>query len=65
MSRFPYVSEEDRRHIENKYHLTDQPFDGFKRMAYHGYAYDESTGRIIGLAIRNDTKKCRAFVWQP
>ena len=44
MSKFPYVSEEDRRHIENKYHLTDQPFDGFKRMAYHGYAYDESTG---------------------
>ena len=28
-------------------------------------AYDEDTGRIIGLAIRNDSKKCRAFVWQP
>ena len=27
-------------------------------------AYDENTGRIIGLAIRNDSKKCRAFVWQ-
>ena len=26
-------------------------------------AYDENTGRITGLAIRNDTKECRAFVW--
>ena len=41
---FPYVSPEDRARIENKYHLADQPFDGFKRMAYHGYAYDTSTG---------------------
>ena len=44
MMKFPYVSAEDRQHIENKYHLTDQPFDGLKRMAYHGYAYEESTG---------------------
>lgn len=43
-SEFPYLSAEDRRHIENKYHLADQPFDGFKRMAYHGYDYDPSTG---------------------
>lgn len=41
---FPYLSAADREHIENKYHLRDQPFDGFRRMAYHGYAYDESTG---------------------
>lgn len=44
MIQFPYISAEDRQHIENKYHLTDQPFDGLKRMAYHGWAYDEATG---------------------
>lgn len=27
-------------------------------------AYDENTGRIVGLSIRNDSKRCRAFVWQ-
>ena len=27
-------------------------------------AYDEDTGRIVGLAIRNDSKNCRAYVWQ-
>ena len=42
--QFPHVSPRDREHIENKYHLTNEPFDGFKRMAYHGYAYDASTG---------------------
>ena len=42
--QFPHVSPRDREHIENKYHLTNEPFDGFKRMAYHGYTYDASTG---------------------
>jgi hypothetical protein len=37
----------------------------FEKFSVEKIAYDESTGRIIGLAIRNDTKKCRAFVWQP
>lgn len=35
---------QDRFYIENKYHRTDEPFDGFDRMAYHGYEYDPSTG---------------------
>ncbi len=34
----------DRAFIANKYHWQNQPFDPYKRMAYHGYDYDESTG---------------------
>lgn len=36
--------EQDRKMIERKYHNPDKEFDGFKRMAYHGYDYDEATG---------------------
>lgn len=39
-----YISEEDRKFIENKYHKTDQPFNPYMRYAYHGYEFDESTG---------------------
>lgn len=35
---------QDRSYIENKFHKTDEPFDAYQRMAYHGYDYDESTG---------------------
>lgn len=35
---------EDRKVIENKYHKQDEPFDPYKRMAYHGYDFDETTG---------------------
>ncbi|MBO5052371.1 MAG: hypothetical protein J6D31_09255 [Clostridia bacterium] len=41
---FPYLPEEDRKTIENKYHKTDEAFDSMNRMAYHGYAYDAATG---------------------
>lgn len=41
---FPYLSPEDREHIENKYHKVNEPFDPKSRMAYHGYDYDEATG---------------------
>lgn len=34
----------DREYIENKYHKASEPFDAFKRMAYHGYDFDETTG---------------------
>ena len=34
----------DRDKIERKYHIPEEEFDGFKRMAYHGYDYDKSTG---------------------
>ena len=36
---------QDRTFIETKYHFPDQPFNPYRRMAYHGYAYDESTGK--------------------
>lgn len=36
--------EQDRTYLENKYHKTDEKFDNFNRMAYHGYEYDASTG---------------------
>lgn len=59
MASFPYISPEDRGHIENKYHLTDQPFDGLKRMAYHGYPYDETTG-LSDEAIHEGLEKLTA-----
>lgn len=34
----------DREFIENKYHKTNENFDPFERMAYHGYDFDKSTG---------------------
>lgn len=36
--------EKDRKFIENKYHMTNEPFNPYNRMAYHGYDYDVSTG---------------------
>ena len=35
----------DRPFIETKYHWPDKPFNPYKRMAYHGYDYDASTGK--------------------
>lgn len=35
---------QDRTYLENKYHRTDEEFDSFNRMNYHGYEYDPSTG---------------------
>ena len=34
----------DMPYLENKYHRTDEPFDPYRRMDYHGGEYDESTG---------------------
>ena len=34
----------DRKFIENKYHKTDEPFNPYDRMAYHGYDFDKGTG---------------------
>ncbi len=34
----------DRAWIEEKYHKKDQPFDPFRRMAYHGHDFDVATG---------------------
>lgn len=39
-----YITDSDRNYIENKYHRQDQPFDPYKRYAYHAYEYDERTG---------------------
>lgn len=35
---------DDRSFIENKYHKTNEPFNPYSRMAYHGYDFDKSTG---------------------
>ena len=35
---------DDRSFTENKYHKTDEPFNPYSRMAYHGYDFDKSTG---------------------
>jgi formate C-acetyltransferase len=35
---------QDRPFLENKYHRTNEPFDPFRRMAYHGHDYDPNTG---------------------
>ncbi len=35
---------DNRSFIENKYHKTDEPFNPYSRMAYHGYDFDKSTG---------------------
>ena len=35
---------DDRSFIENKYHKTDEPFNPYSRMEYHGYDFDKSTG---------------------
>ncbi len=35
----------DRKYIENKYHNTEEPFNPYARMTYHGCNYDESTGK--------------------
>ena len=34
----------DRKWIENKYHIVGEPFNPYQRMAYHGHDYDVSTG---------------------
>ena len=41
---FYWVTEADRNYIENKYHRTDEPYDGIRRFDYHGYEYDPATG---------------------
>ena len=42
--RKEWIPVEDRCYLENKYHNTEESFDSFNRMAYHGYEYDENTG---------------------
>lgn len=46
---------DDMEYLKNKYHRTDQPFDPFRRMEYHGYEYDVNTGMSdeeIGKALK-------------
>ncbi len=42
------LSDADRLHIENKYHKSGEPFDPYRRMAYHGYDFDPATGMTDG-----------------
>lgn len=54
----------------DKADIKSNPYNGkttykcFDKFSVEKIAYNEETGRITGLAIRNDTRKCRAFVWQ-
>ena len=34
----------DFEYIKGKYHKTDEPFNSFRRMNYHGWECDSSTG---------------------
>ncbi len=43
-----WIGSEDLAYLENKYHRTDEPFDAFQRMNYHGYEYDPETGLSDG-----------------
>ncbi len=36
--------DQDRYYIERKYHIPEEPFNGYARWNYHGYAYEEGTG---------------------
>ena len=40
--------ENDRDFIANKYHKQNEPFNAYNRMAYHGYDFDERTGKSDG-----------------
>ena len=40
--------ENDRKTIENKYHIKGEKFNPYTRMAYHGYEYDKTTGKDDG-----------------
>ncbi len=44
--------ENDRPILENKYHKVSEPFDPYRRMAYHGYAFDGSTGMDDGEILQ-------------
>ncbi|MBQ7387355.1 MAG: hypothetical protein IJW03_04220 [Clostridia bacterium] len=41
------INERDREYLNNKYHRTDEPFDAFRRMDYHGYEYPEDSGMSL------------------
>ena len=54
----------DRAGIKASQYNGKTTYKCFDKFSVEKIAYDENTGRIIGLAIRNDSKNCRAFVWQ-
>ena len=43
--RIQETFEQDKDKIANKYHKQGEPFDAYRRMAYHGYDFDETTGK--------------------
>ncbi|MBR5868832.1 MAG: hypothetical protein IKZ21_05245, partial [Clostridia bacterium] len=38
------ITKNDRNAVERKYHIPENPFDPFRRMAYHGEGYLMETG---------------------
>ena len=54
----------DKANIRSNTDRNGKPvFRCLDKFSVEKIAYDEKSGRITGLAIRNDTKACRAFVW--
>ena len=55
----------DKANIKSSQYNGKTTYKCYDKFSVEKIAYDENTGRIIGLAIRNDTRKCRAYVWHP
>ena len=54
----------DRAWIEEKYHKKNEPFDPFRRMAYHGHDFDVSSGKTdaeIKEGLRALSAECAAL----
>lgn len=53
-----FTFDKDRETISNKYHLQNKPFDPYARMAYHGYDFDEKTGKSDDEIRRRIEARC-------
>lgn len=62
-SPFIWISN-DKANIKANTYNGKTTFKCYDTFSVEKIAYNEETGRISGLAIRNDTKGCRAFLWQ-
>ena len=56
---------QDRPHLENKYHRTDEPFNAFNRMAYHGWECDPETGMDDAEMAENLSRMAEELKGQP
>ena len=56
---------QDRVWLENKYHRTDEPFNAFNRMAYHGWECDPETGMDDAEMAENLSRMAEELKGQP